>query len=136
MFSEIKGIRTLLGTLVALISYILQTLGALFWVFIIAVFLDIITGVLAGWKNGELDSDFGRKGIAKKVCTFVIIIMALLLDYTAQEYGIPTKGAIYIGTTSAYLAIEATSIMENAVRADVPIPMVFKKALKIFKNNN
>ena len=71
---------------------------------------DFATGVTAGWKDKELSSRVGSKGLFKKGAVFVCIAIAYLLDVAL---GMSMFRGMAI---SAFAIIEAMSIVENIDR--------------------
>ena len=76
----------------------------------ILITLDFITGVTAGYKNNELSSSKGTKGLWKKAGVFFCVFIACLLDMC-----IGTE--VFRGMTiSGFALIEAMSLIENLDR--------------------
>ncbi|TYO95130.1 phage holin family protein [Desulfallas thermosapovorans] len=97
-------------------------------VLVIFVVCDYLTGLVAAWYQGELNSNTGFKGIAKKILLFVPIAVAYWLDQvTGQD--ILRSLAIWF-----YIANEGLSILENLGRAGVSIPVPLHEALEQLKN--
>lgn len=132
--NEELGLRVFFGSLIAIVSYIFNTLGPIFWILIFCMLCDIVTGVIRAWDTQEFLSSIAREGIAKKFGILIIVIMSVLLDFIAEEYGgLSTHDSIYIITTSSYIGIEGTSVIENLAAMGVKTPKVIKKGLKILK---
>lgn len=89
------------------------------------VVLDYITGVCAAIHNGNLSSEIGAKGIAKKISIFAVISLAHILD----EYVLKEGGAIQTMTSIFYIANESISVIENAIRTGLPVPEKLKNAI-------
>ena len=71
---------------------------------------DFITGVSAGFRNKELSSSVGSKGLFKKVGILVCIIIAYVLD-------LATGMNVFRGMViSGFAVIEAMSLIENIDR--------------------
>ncbi|MEW6960317.1 MULTISPECIES: phage holin family protein [Actinomycetaceae] len=89
------------------------------------VTIDYITGVIAAYVTGELSSEVGFKGIARKVVIFTLVGVANLLDvHVLGEAGILRTATIFF-----YLANEGLSIIENATRIGLPVPDKLRDAL-------
>lgn len=69
--------------------------------------LDVITGVIAGYKQGVLSSSIGAKGLVKKAGVFVCISFAYLLDLAMNINMF--RGMIISG----FAIMEAMSLIEN-----------------------
>jgi len=104
---------------------ILQALIAL-------VIIDYLSGVLAGYYEKRLNSEIGFRGIVKKLCMFLMVALANILDTTAG------LGEPWIRTTVImfFVANESLSALENAGRIGVPLPEPLIAALeKIHKQH-
>ena len=104
---------------------ILQALIAL-------VIIDYLSGVLAGYYERRLNSEIGFRGIVKKLCMFLMVALANILDATAG------LGEPWIRTTVImfFVANESLSALENAGRIGVPLPEPLMAALeKIHKQH-
>lgn len=96
--------------------------------------IDYITGVLAAALNrsektegGGLSSSVGWAGLAKKIGTLLLVLVAHGLDVT--------MGVDYVRTAAvvAFIANETLSILENAALLGIPMPEIFKRALEVLK---
>lgn len=95
------------------------------------VILDYITGVCAAIHEGNLSSEVGAKGIAKKMVTFAVISLAHIID----EYVLKEGGTIQTMTSVFYIVNESISILENAIRTGLPIPERLKNIIKSIGEN-
>ena len=73
----------------------------------------------------ELSSAVGFKGIAKKVCIFVLVGIANILDTQVLQNGT----AICTAVIFFYLANEGISILENSAAIGIPIPAKLRDML-------
>ncbi len=110
-------------------SYLFGGWSALLGVLLAFVIVDYLTGVLAAAVDGELSSAVGLVGIAKKVCIFVIVAVAHLVDTSIGDAHIIRDATIFF-----YLANELLSIIENTGRLGLPIPGVIQQAVEVLKN--
>ncbi len=126
----IKGIKLALTGAVAFLSYIFGGSDLIFKVLIIFIVFDYLTGIAAAIYTKTLNSQTGFKGIIKKL----IILTVVAISHWA---GLIT-GAEMIRTVviSFYIANEGISIMENAVRCDIPVPDKLKELLEQLKNGD
>lgn len=93
----------------------------------IAVFLDIITGVIKAIINHDLKSCKFKEGLLKKILDYVLVVIALCLDYILKvDY-------ISVSCFYALIAMEFYSCIEN-LRVYIPIPEVLEKALNVLDN--
>lgn len=136
---EIKAI--LCSTIGAIGAAISQLFGG--WSFsltalLICMAFDYITGLIVAGvfhastktENGRLESNAGWKGLARKIVTVVIVVVAHLIDrIIGTDY---IRDAVAI----AFILNEVISILENAGLMGVPIPKVMKKALEVLHNKS
>ena len=73
----------------------------------------------------RLSSAVGFKGIAKKVCIFVLVGIANILDTQVLQNGT----AICTAVIFFYLANEGISILENSAAIGIPIPAKLRDML-------
>ncbi len=93
---------------------------------VMLVIIDYITGVMAAYFEKRLNSEVGFKGIAKKICIFLLVAMATLLDSSSglNEPFLRTAVVMF------FIANEGLSILENSGRLGVPLPDILKQALE------
>ena len=103
---------------------------------IIFVVTDYFTGILAAGIRKELSvmcaisdkklsSEVGFKGIAKKVCIFLLVGMANVIDTQVLQNGAAIRTAVIF----FYLSNEGLSILENSAVIGIPIPEKLKDML-------
>lgn len=98
-----------------------------------AIAFDIATGLVAGWIDRQISSDFGRRGVAKKTLILIAVAAAEVAGrHAGMEITVPWGGTWGLGAAVAgYYAIqEAISIAENLARAGVPLPEFVMERLK------
>lgn len=95
---------------------------------IVFVILDYLSGVMAAFIEGKLNSEIGFRGVCKKVFIFILIAIAFQLDIL---FGIT---AIRTATIGFYIATEGFSILENAGRSGLPLPNTLKNAFEQLKD--
>jgi len=96
------------------------------------VVIDYLSGILAGYYEKRLNSETGFRGIVKKLCMFLMVALANILDTTAG------LGEPWIRTCVImfFIANESLSALENAGRIGVPLPEPLIAALeKIHKQH-
>ncbi len=96
------------------------------------IFADYLTGVARAIVERRLSSSIGFKGIAKKGCILVVVMLAVMLDRL-----IGTEGWMF-RTLCAYfyIANEGISILENAAKLGVPIPQKLRDILAQLQDRN
>jgi toxin secretion/phage lysis holin len=90
---------------------------------IILMALDILSGLIAGFVTKKLSSDVSFRGLAKKAMILVLVGLAQLLG------GAVSIGGLGSAVAGFYCVHEGLSILENAVRAGVPVPDFLREAL-------
>ncbi len=90
------------------------------------VVIDYITGVLAAIYTKQLSSEVGFKGIAKKVMIFLLVGIGNIVDIEILKTGAILRTAVIF----FYLSNEGISIVENAARLELPIPVKLMEVLK------
>lgn len=124
MDNFLKGISTVLGAMIGLVFGNWDALLGVLMAFIIA---DYLTGLLAGGSTIGLSSKVGFKGIAKKVVIFVIVGVAHGIDILLGDKNMFRDATIFF-----YLANEVISILENAAKMEVLVPIKLQEAIKHF----
>lgn len=119
-------------------STILYLVGDITMPFIILLMFmctDYITGlILSGvfkkskkTESGGLSSEIGFKGLIKKVCIIICVIVANMLDYVLKTNYI--RNVVII----SFITNEVISIIENLGLIGVKIPKVITNAIDILK---
>jgi len=90
------------------------------------VAIDFMTGVLAAYTERKLNSEVGYKGIIRKVCIFLIMAVAQIID-TSTGLGEPLLRTAVI---MFFIANESLSAIENMGRMGVPLLEPLKAALE------
>lgn len=130
-------------TIIAIISTIMSGLGIL----AIPVFLlvgcnvmDYITGLIATrYRNEVISSYKGIRGIYKKVCMWLLVIIGsffdVLINYTVNNVGFDVSVPFIVATTVAVWLIvnEIISILENMIDIGVKIPPFLMPLAKMIK---
>ena len=92
------------------------------------VIADYVTGIMAGYVEGKLNSKVGFKAIPKKVMIFILVAVAHLIDNALGENHMFRDAVIFF-----YIGNELISILENAGRIGVPVPEQLKQAIQVLK---
>jgi toxin secretion/phage lysis holin len=124
--NKIKTVFTAFFT--AIISW-LGILAIPVFILVITNIIDYTTGLIASkYRNENINSDKSFRGIVKKICMWLLILVGSMLDWllisTAVSIGIalPFTYAISIVVTIWLIANEIISILENMVDIGVSIP--------------
>ncbi len=93
--------------------------------------LDYITGITRGYVNKQLSSEYGFRGLAKKLTIFYVLILAVLIDrLIGQGWVFRTLVCMW------YASNEGMSILENAYAIGIPVPEQLVDALEQLKQGN
>lgn len=102
------------------------------WAFflpLILMVLDIITGYYNAWKNKEVSSSRLREGLGKKCGELAYLILGI-----AFKFAIGSNAIIYF--ISIYICfMEIISLTENCTKLGVPLPNSVKNQLKEYNDN-
>lgn len=147
MLDLVKGAFTNLSPIGKAVCMCVASIGALFAKFIggwdkLAVLLvtlvviDYITGVASAWVNKELNSHKGRQGIISKICIFLVIGIAVVIDdvLIASDIVVLGQGALRTSFILFYVSNELISVVENLTKLGVPMPEKIKEVLEQLKN--
>ena len=113
-------------------------------VLLMAMIADYISGIMAAWVTGCLNSKTGKRGAVKKVGYMFLVVVAGIIDwviyYGLSRIGITYEVHYYFGLLVAVWLIlnELLSILENCTKMDLPIPKFIKplaKRLKLMVEN-
>lgn len=121
---------TLFGIIGAFVSFFLGGLDSIMTVLLVFVVCDIVTGLMKAVALKRLCSDIGFRGISKKVCMFVFIGIAHVID----KEMLGDTPVLRDGVMMFYLASEGISIMENAIDMNAPVPEVLKEYFLSWRN--
>lgn len=119
---------------IGMFSALTASLGALaipLYLLVMANVIDYGTGLMAAPYRGQERSSYkGIKGIFKKVCMWLLVLVGffldVLLDYLAQTMGwqMPFKFAIACLVAVWLLVNELISIIENIADLGVEVPFL------------
>lgn len=126
-----------------LFAIITAKLGILAVPVYILVFLNIAdysTGIAAAYYKGEkICSRKGFRGIAKKICMWLLVAVGVIIDkmlvYTASVAHIELSVSFAVGCFAAIWLIcnEVISILENISDIGVKVPGFMENILKAIK---
>ncbi|KQL17694.1 phage holin family protein [Cytobacillus solani] len=105
-------------------------------ILLVLAILDFISGMAAGFVEGNLKSKVGMIGIARKVFIFVMVAVAHLIDLLLIESGLETKALVMTMVIVFYAVNEILSITENAGRIGLPVPEQIKSAIVVLKGKD
>jgi toxin secretion/phage lysis holin len=114
----------------SVVSFLIGGMDSLMIILLCFVVVDYITGIIASAMEGKLSSQVGFRGIARKLLIFLLVAVSHLLDIAIGWDNDFIRDAVIF----FYVANEFISIVENAGRAGVPIPMVLRKMIELLKD--
>lgn len=125
----IDTVTAILGTA---LTYLVGQWDAPLIVLLCFMVADYITGVLVAIITKKLSSTVGFKGLAKKACILLVMVLAVLLDHLLHE------GEWLFRTLCAYfyIANEGISILENAALLGIPVPNKLREVLAQLNDKN
>lgn len=114
---------TVIGsTILSFIVYCLGGYDGLLKTVLALTVIDFITGVLQGIYNKKLNSEYGFKGIIKKVFIYLTIAVAVIIDNWLHN-SIPLREIVI----TFYICNEGISVLENIGKV-----IVYPKKLQEF----
>ncbi|MES5397261.1 phage holin family protein [Bacillus amyloliquefaciens] len=93
--------------------------------------LDVVTGIIKAWKLKKLRSRNAWFGYVRKMLSFLVVIVANIIDTITNLNGVLT-----FGTVLFYIANEGLSITENLAQIGVKIPAVITDRLHVIESDN
>ena len=104
------------------------------WDSALVTLVDFFTGIITAMmkkskhtESGGLSSKAGWFGLAKKVCTLMLIVVAVRMDILLNTNYI--RDAVCI----SFCLNELLSIIENTTLMGIPFPPAFKKAIDVLQ---
>ena len=92
---------------------------------VVFVIADYFTGVMNAISEKKISSDVGADGISKKICIFVLVAIANIVDVNILNSGAAVRTAVIF----FYLSNEGISVLENAVKLGLPVPEKLRDVL-------
>ena len=108
------------------LGYFLGGCDGLLYVLLAFVVLDYVTGIMCAVADKALSSNVSFRGLARKVCIFVMVGIGHLLD--TQIFG--ETGVLRTAIIFFYMSNEGLSLTENAAHLGLPIPEKLHGVLK------
>ena len=135
-----KQIKAFFITIFSTIASLLGALAIPVAVLIISNIIDYITGIAAGPKRGQkIDSYKSFRGIWKKVCMWLLILIGALIDWmlmsacTTVGINIPFDFVVSIVVATWLVFNELISILEKMMDIGVDIPPFLMPLVKNLK---
>ena len=122
----------LIASIVGLAGWFFGGLDGFMKVLIACTVIDYITGICKAWRRGEISSEVGFNGIARKVIMFLFVGLANIIDVHMLGNSATLKTAVCL----FYIGNEGISIVENAEKLGVPIPKFLHGKFLSFTEEN
>ncbi|MCI9133905.1 MAG: phage holin family protein [Lachnospiraceae bacterium] len=136
--------NTIKGTVTAVFSFLSSLLGILALPVCLMVacnVIDYITGLMAAkYRDQDIKSDIGLRGIVKKVCMWLLVVVGAIVDqvllYSAETVGIALPFTFLVACVVAIWIIcnEIISILENIADIGVELPLFLEKIVRMLKS--
>ena len=126
-----KVVKTISAGLVSIATFLFGSPDVWLKMLLLMVIVDYISGVVAAWMAGKLNSKIGFLGILKKVMYFFVVVVAHCIDAVTGADGVMRNLTI-----GFLIANEGISILENTARCGVPWPQKLKDVLEQLRENN
>lgn len=130
-------------TTVAILSTVMSWLGILTVPVFLLVgcnILDYITGLMAaGYRQQDINSYKSIRGITKKVCQWLLVMVGCILDaiiqYAVSVAGVELRIPFVVATVVAVWLVvnELISILENIIDIGVEIPPFLLPVVRYIK---
>ncbi|USK54358.1 phage holin family protein [Cytobacillus solani] len=131
-----KTFQFITALLAGAVQFLYGDWTILLTILLVLSILDFISGMVAGFVEGNLKSKVGMIGIARKVFIFVMVAVAHLIDLLLIESGLETKALVMTMVIVFYAVNEILSITENAGRIGLPVPDQIKSAIVVLKGKD
>ena len=129
-----KIIQIIAAVGAAVFGFLWGEFDGLLYALIAFMVLDYLSGVLVTIAQHELSSKVGFKGIAKKICILMLVVVGHLID--EHVLGGSAKAVCRSMVTGFYIANEGISVLENAAELGLPLPKKLITVLKQLKEDN
>lgn len=133
----IDSYNTVVGGIVAILSYVLGEHWILFAAFLGLNFADWLTGWIKSRLAGKESSVAGLKGVLKKLCYWIMIMISFGASAVFMEIGkvlnINLRVTSLLGwfVLASLLINEARSVVENLVESGAKVPHFLKEGLDV-----
>ena len=133
----IDGYNAIVGTIIAVLSYILGEHWILFVAFLLLNLADWLTGWMKSRMAGKDNSVKGWKGVLKKLGYWIMIMVAFGTSAVFIEIGKAIGVNLGITTLLGWFVLasllinEIRSILENFVEAGFNVPVILVRGLEV-----
>jgi toxin secretion/phage lysis holin len=118
--------KSMLAALASLFCWAIGGWDVLAQALVLLIGLDVVAGLARAFVERRLNSSVMRRGLTRKSCYFIAIVLAVLVDRSVL-HGAPAMRTLVI----SYLCVnEALSVAEHLSAVGVPLPIPLKRALE------
>ncbi|MBQ9700982.1 MAG: phage holin family protein [Lachnospiraceae bacterium] len=139
--SEVTKFKATITGVFGVLSGIFGVLAIPIFLLVLSNIIDYATGILASkFRGQQITSYKGIRGITKKVCMWLLIVVGAILDelikYSTAQFGlvIPTTFIFACVVAIWLICNELISILENLKDIGVPLPAFLLKFTKNIKS--
>ena len=126
-----EKVNTILAVFGTLFSWLFGAWDLSLMILVTTMALDYVTGTTRGYVNKQLSSEYGFRGLAKKLTIFYVLILAVLIDRLIGNGWIFRTLVCFW-----YTGNEGASVLENAAAIGLPIPRQLVDALDQLREGN
>ena len=138
---DIDKLKLVFVSFFTTIHLFLGVLAVPFYILVGCNIVDYITGIIASVYRGEkVSSNVGYRGIAKKICMWLLVAVGYVLDYLIITFGsniginLEFKCLIAVAVVLWLLVNELISILENISDIGTPLPPFLLKVTQLLKS--
>ena len=121
-------INFIISGLLTFANYFLGGIDIALKSLIIVIILDYISGILSAFYNKKINSKIGLKGIIKKLCYLLVVMLAVVIDNLTLQDGLIRNLVIYFLVSN-----DGISIIENLGKMNVKLPKKLIDSLEQLK---
>lgn len=119
-------IQLIIAAIGGWLGWFLGGCDGLLYALIAFAVVDYLTGIMCAIVDRTLSSTVGFKGIFKKLLIFILVGVANVIDVQVIGNGSVIRTAVIF----FYISNEGISLLENAGRLGLPIPVSIKNVLQ------
>lgn len=119
-------IQLIIAAIGGWLGWFLGGCDGLLYALIAFAVVDNLTGIMCAIVDRTLSSTVGFKGIFKKLLIFILVGIANVIDVQVIGNGSVIRTAVIF----FYISNEGISLLENAGRLGLPIPVSIKNVLQ------
>lgn len=118
-------IKLFLSGLLTVITYLFNGWDISVETLALLLVIDYISGVIAAYICGKINSEVGLKGILKKMMYLIVVAVAVRIDLLLSAGGWIRNATIYF-----FISNEGISILENAGKCGLKQPKILMDKLQ------